>query len=114
MKSIYRATAILSGSSIISILLGMASAKVLALFLQPAGYGYYGLLQSFIGVATLASGLGIATGLVRLGARAATQNDEAALASLDSGAWFLFVGLGSLTLVLVTVFRVTLSRWALG
>jgi len=104
MKSIYRATAILSGSSIISILLGMASAKVLALFLQPAGYGYYGLLQSFVGVATLAAGLGIATGLVRLGARAATQNDEAALASLDSGAWFL----------LVTVFRVTLSRWALG
>ncbi len=114
MKSIFRATAILSGSSIISILLGIVSAKVLALFLQPAGYGYYGLLQSFVGVTTLFAGLGMSTGLVRLGARAATQNDEAALASLDSGAWLLFVGLGSLTLTIITVLRGTLSRWALG
>ncbi len=114
MKSIFRATAILSGSSIISILLGIASAKVLALFLQPAGYGYYGLLQSFVGVTTLFAGLGMSTGLVRLGARAATQNDEASLASLDSGAWLLFVGLGSLTLTIITLLRVTLSRWALG
>jgi PST family polysaccharide transporter len=114
MKSIFRATAILSGSSIISILLGIVSAKVLALFLQPAGYGYYGLLQSFVGVTTLLAGLGMSTGLVRLGARAATQNDEAALASLNSGAWLLFIGLGSLTLALLSVFRVTLSRWALG
>jgi len=114
MKSIFRATAILSGSSIISILLGIVSAKVLALFLQPAGYGYYGLLQSFVGVTTLLAGLGMSTGLVRLGARAATQNDEVALASLDSGAWLLFIGLGSLTLALLSLFRVTLSRWALG
>lgn len=114
MKSIFRATAILSGSSIISILVGIASAKVLALFLQPVGYGYYGLLQSFLGVATLFAGLGMSTGLVRLGARAATQNDQAALASLDNGAWLLFLGLGSLSLALLSLFRVTLSRWALG
>ncbi len=114
MKSIFRATAILSGSSIINILVSIASAKVLALFLQPAGYGYYGLLQSFVGVTSLMAGLGMATGLVRLGARAAKQNDESTLAALRSGAWFLFSALGGVTLLCLLFFRVTLSRWALG
>ncbi len=39
MKSVFRATALLSGSSVISIVLGLASSKVLATTLQPAGYG---------------------------------------------------------------------------
>jgi len=104
----------LSGSSVLSIFLGMGSAKVLAVVLQPAGYGYYGLLQSFVGLTTLFAGLGMATGLVRLGAGAATRNDEVALASLRRGAWLLFGGLGSLALVLLFFFRMALSRWALG
>jgi PST family polysaccharide transporter len=114
MKSIFRATAILSGSSLISLCVGIVSAKVLALILQPAGYGYYGLLQSFLGVTTLLSGLGMATGMVRLGARAAAQNEHAKLASLRTGAWLLFSCLGSVTLLVLYTFRVTLSRWALG
>lgn len=114
MKSIFKATAILSGSSFISIILGLATAKVLALILQPSGYGYYGLLQSFVGLAALFSGFGMATGLVRLGARAATQHDEATIASLRKGAWVLFLGLGSVTLTILFLFRNTLSRWALG
>ena len=52
MKSIFRATAILSSSSIISIFLSLITAKVLALYLQPEGYGYYGLLQSFVAVSS--------------------------------------------------------------
>ncbi len=114
MKSIFRATAILSGSSLISLCVGLVSAKVLALILQPAGYGYYGLLQSFVGVATLVSGLGMATGMVRLGARAAARNEHAKMASLQSGAWLLFLGLGCASLSTIFIFRVTLSRWALG
>src|SRR5258708_4029988 len=111
MKSIFRATAILSGSSIVSILLGMVSAKVLALYLQPAGYGFYGLLQSFVGLTTLIAGLGMATGLVRLGAAAAKRNDEKAMANLRGGAWLLFAGIGSIALALLIGFRVLLGRW---
>jgi len=114
MKSIFRATAILSGSSIISIILGMVSAKVLALYLQPSGYGYYGLLQSFVGLTTLIAGLGMATGLVRLGAAAAKRNDEQAIANLRGGAWILFGAVATVAMALLLIFRVGLSNWALG
>src|SRR5579883_2404847 len=114
MKSIFRATAILSGSSMVSILSGLLSAKVLAVTLQPAGYGYYGLLQSFVALVTIFTGFGMATGLVRLGAQAAAQNDEAKLAALRGGAWLLFAVCGVITLVILIAFRVSFSRLALG
>ncbi len=113
-KSIFRATAMLSASSVVTILLGFVSAKVLAVRLQPAGYGYYGLLQGFVGLMALLTGFGMATSLVRLGAGAATRNEESALASLRTGAWILFAGLAVLSLSLISIFRVALSRWALG
>jgi len=113
-KSIFRATAILSGSSMISIFLGLVSAKVLALILQPAGYGYYGLLQSFVALTTIVAGMGMATGLVRLGAGAASRNEEEVLAGLRAGAWLIFWALGGVMLILLAIFRVALSRMALG
>jgi PST family polysaccharide transporter len=114
MKSIFRATAILSGSSFVTILLSLVSAKVMALVLQPVGYGYYGLVQSFVAVATLIVGMGMATGLVRYGAGPVERGEQAAVVSLRRGAWLLFWGLGSLALVLLGLFRGTLSHWALG
>lgn len=114
MKSIFRATAILSGSSVISILLGLVSAKVMALVLAPAGYGYYGLLQSFVAVAGLVVGMGMATGLVRLGAGPASSGDTATMAGLRRGAGLLMIVLGSLTMLILALFRAPLSRWALG
>src|SRR5215470_14002973 len=101
MKSIFRSTAILSGSSVLSILLGLATAKVLALILQPSGYGYYGLLQSFVALVTLFTGFGMATGLVRLGATAAVQQNEAYLANLRAGAWVVFAILGGFTMLML-------------
>jgi len=114
MKSIFRATAILSSSSIISIFLSLVTAKVLAFYLQPEGYGYYGLLQSFIAVSSLVAGLGIPTGMVRMGAAAATRGDSDTLANLRSAAWLLFSVLGLVALFLIAVFRVRLSILVLG
>ena len=114
MKSIFRSTAILSGSSFISILFGLASAKVLALVLQPVGYGYYGLVQSFVGFASLITGMGMATGLVRLGAGAASRGEEANIASLRRGAWLLLLGLGGVVLLVLVLFRGTVNQWAFG
>ena len=114
MKSIFRATAILSSSSIISIFLSLVTAKVLALYLQPEGYGYYGLLQSFIAVSSLVAGLGIPTGIVRMGAAAAKRGDSETLANLRIASWFLFSVLGVVALFLIAVFRVRLSVLVLG
>lgn len=114
MKSIFRATAILSGSSVLSIFLSLLSAKVMALYLQPSGYGYYGLLLSFVGLASLLTGMGIPTGLVRLGAGPASRDDKQAIANLRGGAWLLFLGLGCLTVLLTTLLRHQVSQLSLG
>jgi len=114
VKSIFRATAILSASSVVSILFGVISAKVMAVFLLPAGYGFYGLLQSFVGLASLVASMGMNIGLVRLGAAAVARGDELAIATLRKGAWALFWGLGSATLLGLVLFRGMFSRLALG
>jgi PST family polysaccharide transporter len=114
VKSIFKATAILSGSSIASILLSLVSAKVMALYLQPSGYGYYGLLQSFVALSSLVTGLGIATGMVRMGAGAATGGDQLVMASLRRAAWVLFAGLTGIATVVLVIFRHTISQWAVG
>lgn len=110
MKSIFRATAILSGSSVVTILVGLVSAKVMALFLLPTGYGYYGLLQSVVAVAALLTGMGLATGLVRQGASAASRKDEEAIADLRNGAWTLFWSVGIFSMAALVLFRDPLSR----
>jgi enterobacterial common antigen flippase len=110
MKSIFRATAILSGSSFITILVGLVSAKVMALLLQPTGYGYYGLLQSVVSVGSLLTGMGLATGLVRHGAAAASQGDENEISNLRNGAWTLFWGVGGISMLAIILFREPLSR----
>lgn len=114
MKSIFRSTALLSGSSAVSILLTLASTKVLATILQPLGYGYYGLLQSFVAVTSLLAGVGMATGLVRLGAGAAAAGDHASVAKIRAGAWLLTIGLGAVAMAVLVACREPLSRWALG
>jgi PST family polysaccharide transporter len=114
MKPIFRATALLGGSSVISILFGLVSAKVMALLLQPAGYGYYGLLQSFVGVTSLIGGMGLSTGLVRLGAGPIAAGDERAVASLRRGAWLILWVLCGLLLAVLGMFRRSLSLWMLG
>jgi PST family polysaccharide transporter len=90
------------------------SAKVTAVILEPAGFGYYGLLQSFLGLAGLVTGMGIATGLVRNGAAAVARDDQLTIASLRRASWVLFYGLGALALLVLALFRGTISRLALG
>jgi PST family polysaccharide transporter len=114
MKSLFRATAILSGSSVISILVSLVSAKVMAVYLQPAGYGYFGLLQSFVALSSLVGGCGIATGMVRTGASAVTRHDWCTVATLRRAAWLLFAGSSVVALSMLAVFRTQISRWAVG
>lgn len=114
MKAIFRATAILSGSSATSILMSLLTTKVLASVLHPIGYGYYGLLQSFVSVASVMAGMGMSAGIVRQGAQAASAGDQASVAKVRAGAWLLAGTLGALIMALLALFRIPLSRWALG
>jgi PST family polysaccharide transporter len=58
--------------------------------------------------------MGIATGLVRLGAGPAAEGDHATIVELRAGAWLLTGFLALVIVPILTIFRVPLSRWALG
>lgn len=80
MKGILRATGILASSSLVTVVVGVVSAKITALLIGPVGVGRIGILQSIVGMATLLAGLGIGNALVRLGANA-VANDRPAEAT---------------------------------
>lgn len=114
LSPMLKATAILGGSSLVSILLGLAMAKVSAVFLGPAGYGYLGLLQSMLGITVLVAGLGSGSGLVRMGAGLAARNERSAVANFWHGASLIRWAGSALVLIGFLVFRRTLSLWFLG
>ncbi|NLG50904.1 MAG: oligosaccharide flippase family protein [Chloroflexi bacterium] len=114
MRSVLRSTLMLSGSSFASILVGLVSAKVWAILLGPRGVGLMGLLQSLLGLAALVMSLGIGAGLVSMGASALAQGDDARFAALRRAGWRLNWLASGLALLLMTVFRVPISRWMLG
>jgi PST family polysaccharide transporter len=114
VKSILRATAILSSSSIVSIVIGLFSAKAYALFLGSNGLGMLGLQQSLVNLTSLLTGMGIGVGVVRLGANALSHGDEAQIAALRRAAWILCWGLGGFAVCVMVVFRWWISEAMLG
>lgn len=114
MRSVLRATLMLGASSIVSILVGLVSAKVMAVLVGPTGLGYMALLQSLLGLSALIAGLGVGAGLVRLGANPLARGDLRRVSALERAAWILFWVLGGVTLLLMTLFRGAISRWMLG
>ena len=114
MKSILRATAVLSMSSAVLILCGVVSAKAWALLLGPSGLGQMNLLQSLLGLASIIAGLGVGTAIVREGAHAIALRDHVGMSALRRGAWFLFWVSTTVAILIMTVFRGPISRWAIG
>ena len=97
-----------------SILVGLASAKVWAMLLGPSGLGFMGLLQSLLGLAGLTAAAGLGTGLVRLGANALERGDREQVAALRRAAWLLFWVVGSLAVAIMVSFRTPIGEWMLG
>lgn len=112
--STLRATAILSASSLITILVGIGTTKGWAVLLGPVGLGYMGLLQGLIGFAGLIAGAGIGTGLVRMGSHVLAKNDNAQLAALHRAAWLLTCCFGGGVVAIMVVLRGPISIWMLG
>lgn len=105
MKPILRATAQIGASSIISILIGIVSAKAYATMLGPSGLGFMGLLGSLFGLINMLAAMGVNVGLVRFVAHANGRNDPAEAAALRRGAWLVWAVASVLVLSAVTLFR---------
>lgn len=114
MKAIFRATAILGSASVFSVLCGIISAKATAVFLGPAGFGLFALLQAIVNVGGLVATLGVATGLVRAGSRALAEDNADYEAALRRASWLISLASGSLAALLILLFRDALSEAMLG
>jgi O-antigen/teichoic acid export membrane protein len=70
MRAAFKATAILGSSSVLSVAVGIASAKILATYLGPDGIGRYAVLQGTLLVISMLCDLGLTTSIVRQGGAA--------------------------------------------
>ena len=114
MRSILRATGMLSASTAVTVSAGLASAKVWAILVGTSGVGYMGLLQSLLGMVSLVVGLGVSAGLVRFGSQAIADDDATALAGIVRAAWLITGVAGCATLFLLVLLREPVSQLALG
>ncbi len=114
MKSILRATLVLSSSSIVSILVGLISSKVWAVLLGSTGLGFMGLLQNLVGLGGLLAGTGVGVGLVRMGANALARDERDEVAALQRGAWLLFLAMSGASVLIMILFREQIGAWMLG
>jgi enterobacterial common antigen flippase len=111
---IIKATTIISGGSLISILSGIARMKVMAVVLGPSGVGLIGLYTSIMNTASTIAGMGIARSGIRLVAQAdATQTSEAIAASRRALKWTILV-FGVLGTLSVILFRDRISMAIFG
>lgn len=80
-QDVFKATTIIGGSSLISILVGMAKTKFAALLIGPAGVGLIGIMNSMTGIVSTVSGMGLNSSGVRQVAVAVGEGDERRIAN---------------------------------
>jgi enterobacterial common antigen flippase len=114
VKAILRATAVLSSSAILKIGIGVITLKAWALLVGPAGVGMLGLLQSLVGIGAILAGVGVGTGIVRLGARALGAGDTIRAAALNRAAIRISWITGAIAVGAFFILSGPLSHWLLG
>ena len=75
-RQIFKSTALIGGTQVINMAIGMVRTKVLAMLLGPSGMGLAGLYTSATGLISSVAGLGINGSGVRQIAEAASTNDK--------------------------------------
>ena len=101
-------------SSAVTVVAGLAAAKLWAILVGPVGIGYFGLLSSLLGLATLISGLGVSAAIVRFGAKAVTDEDAVEIAALRKAAWLITNVSGGFACAVMLLFRAQVSEIFLG
>jgi len=111
-KQILKATSIVGGAQVISILIRIVGTKVIAVLLGPTGVGIAGLYQSTIEIVKSATGLGLDFSAVRDVAEAAGSGDQQRIGRTITilRRWVWVTGLLGVTLLLI--FREQFSFYA--
>jgi len=112
-SQIVKSTALIGGTQVLNILIGIVRVKILALFLGPVGIGLAGMYQAATAMIGTLTGLGIGPAGVRQIAEAAASGDERRMARtvalLRRAAWIS--GLLGMALVLILAKPLTVATF---
>ena len=73
---ILESSAVIGGSSVLTIGLGVLRTKAMALLLGPSGFGLFGVYTSIVSVAECLAGMGVSSSAIRQLARSAASGDS--------------------------------------
>jgi PST family polysaccharide transporter len=113
-RQIFKSTALIGGTQIINMVIGILRTKVLAVLLGPTGIGLAGLYVSATSLIGSVAGLGINASGVRQIAEAAGTNDEERIARTIVTLHRVSLFSGLLGMVLILVLAPLLSRTTFG
>ncbi len=111
---ILKSSALIGGSSVLTILIGIVRTKAMAVLLGPAGFGLMGLYGSIIDLALAVASMGIGSSGVRQIAESVSTGNETRIARTVIVLRRTAVLLGILGAVLVVVFSGPLSTLTFG
>jgi enterobacterial common antigen flippase len=113
-RRIFKSTALIGGTQVINMGIGIARTKALAMMLGPAGMGLAGLYMSATGLIGSLASLGLGTSGVRQIAEAAGTNDESRIARTIVTVRRVSLISGLLGMTLVLALAPVLSRTTFG
>jgi O-antigen/teichoic acid export membrane protein len=108
-REIFRSSAIIGGSSALSIAIGIVRVKVVAVLLGPSGIGLLGIYQNIIGVASTVAGCGMNNSGVRQ--LAASHDDAEVLTAVRRALLLANILLGLVGMGAVWLLREPIATW---
>ena len=111
-RQIFRSSAIIGGSSAISMIIGIVKVKVLAILLGPVGIGLMGLYQNIMSMASTFAGCGMGSSGVRQ--LAASADDAETLSIVRRALWLGNLILGIAGMAMLWLLRAPVTQWVFG
>jgi antigen flippase len=111
---ILKSSALVGGSSVVNIAIGIVRTKAMAMLLGPAGFGLFGLYGSIVSLTQSLAGMGINSSGVRQIAEAAGSNDAERVAQTTTVLRRTSILLGVLGAGLLVVFSRQVSTLTFG
>ncbi|MGK0500808.1 MAG: PST family polysaccharide transporter [Oceanicoccus sp.] len=111
-RQVFRSSAIIGGSSVINMLIGIVKVKVLAVLLGPVGIGLMGLYLNVMSIASTLAGCGMASSGVRQVASSA--DDAETLAVVRRALWLGSLILGVAGMAILWLLGEQIAQWVFG
>ncbi|MDB4279362.1 O-antigen translocase [Paraglaciecola sp.] len=111
-RQIFRSSAIIGGSSLINMLIGIVKVKVLALMLGPVGIGLMGLYMNIMSIAAIIASCGM--GSIGVRQVAAVADEEETLSLVRRALWFGSLILGVAGMAILWLLREPVALLVFG